>query len=347
MLKESFLGTCDAAEWQRLLPSDRSVFGSHGYARICERFRGVSPRLYALETKSGAICYPMLLRTLATLGFASGVKAQWDAATPDYTGPITHGDGIVLKDEFRTCREALMIREGIVTEFVHLHPWCAHQDLLGVGSSSDRDIVWIDLAHPPEQTYAEQFAHSCRKNIQKAVREGVTVFTASDDWHIGEFFRIYTSTMQRNHASERYAMSLDYFKSFREELPNNSRFVFAKVKEQIVAATLYLHDDSDIYSFLGGADASHNECRPTNLVIWETLRWGHEQRKFRFILGGGYSPSDGILRFKSTFSRSTQAFYTYRRIHLQEQFNDLDTRFRNGQGIGDRHVDYFPSYRSA
>lgn len=347
MLREFFLTTSEVADWQRLLPASRNVFGSHGYAQICERFHGITPRLHALEKDSGSVSNPMFLRTLATLDFAMGVDAKWDAATPDYTGPITVGDCVDLYDKFTSCHEALMIREKIVAEFAHLHPWAANKDLLGHGCSYDRDIVWIDLKPLPEETFRQQFEHSCRKNIQKAVREGVTVFTASDDWHIEEFFRIYTSTMQRNQALDRYAMSLEYFKSFREKLPDHSRFVFARLKDRIVAATLYLHDDTDIYSFLGGADALYSECRPTNLVIWETLRWAHEQKKLRFVLGGGYGLNDGILRFKSSFSRNRQSFYTFRRIHLREEFNELDRRFRVEQGIGEQRVEYFPSYRSA
>ena len=60
---------------------------------------------------------------------------------------------------------------------------------------------------------------------------------------------------------------------------------------------------NDVFSFLGGADAEFQMIRPTNLVIWETILWAPDAGKKRFIPGGGYTVSDGIFRFKSTFSK--------------------------------------------
>jgi serine/alanine adding enzyme len=242
---------------------------------------------------------------------------------------------------------ALFQSEGIVTEFAHLHPWSSARAVLNPnGCVYNRDIVWVDLTLSSEELWRQQLQHSCRKNISVANQEGVRIFAASTDDHIREFCRIYEDTMRRNHALEGYYFPSSFFHAFREELPENARFVFAEYKDQIVAATLYLHDDTDVFSFLGGADAAFQHVRPTNAVIWETIRWAQEAGKKRLILGGGYKSDDGIFRFKSTFSRLRQAFHIYKRVHLEQDYALLDLYSREHYGIAhDEALSYFPSYR--
>lgn len=79
--------------------------------------------------------------------------------------------------------------------------------------------------------------------------------------------------MERNGAQVRYYYPLDYFMDFFEQMPNNARFQLAEYRDRIVAGTLYLHDDVDVYSYLGGADEGFQEIRPTNAVIYDIIRW--------------------------------------------------------------------------
>ncbi|HTC92062.1 MAG TPA: GNAT family N-acetyltransferase [Terriglobales bacterium] len=347
MFREHFLSTADQDAWRKYLPVSSSVFGSLGYARICEAFRNCSPRLYVVESGEAAIRYPILLRSLGDLPFAVSTRAKWDSATPDFTGPLMLGSEPELSAVFPELRNTLFQQEGIVAEFAHLHPWSNAQAVLQNGCAYNRDIVWVNVSHSPETLWRDHFEHSCRKNINRAEKEGVRIITGSSDEHIREFFRIYRGTMDRNNADAAYYFSYEFFRSFRDELPENSRFVLAEHRDQIVAATLYLHDDHDVFSFLGGTDSAFQQMRPTNALIWETICWAHATGKKRFILGGGYRPGDGIFRFKSTFSRLRQPFYVYKRIHLQHDYSQFEQRCRQHHGLDGEPIGYFPSYRHA
>jgi hypothetical protein len=342
---EHFFGTADSAQWEQYLPAGQSVFGSVQFAKICERFRGQTARLHVVQTATGSVCSPMLLRSLNELPFRADVASKWDATTPEYTGPLPLGDVGIQADEYRKLRANLMRREGVAAGFAHLHPWRCDQQLLGGGVELNREIVWIDLTISPETLFREHFAHGCRKNIQKAMREGVVTGSATSDEAVAEFFRIYTGTMQRNHALDRYAFSLDYFKAVRDLLPRNARFSFAHYQGRAIAATLYLHDDGDVYSYLGGADAEFNYVRPTNLLVWDTIGWAHKAGKKRFILGGGYGPEDGIFRFKATFSKLRQPFFVCKQIHDPHDYQALVARSREHYGPKEDNASYFPSYR--
>jgi hypothetical protein len=345
MFHEYLLSVRDRELWQKHLPAGRSVFGSWGYARISEAFRNCAPWLYVVESRAAAICYPLLLRSLADLPFRAEIAAEWDSVTPDFTGPIMSGEDAELAAAFPELRNALFRERGIVAEFAHLYPWPNDDTWLQQDRTYNREIVWVDVTLDPEDLWSQHFEHSCRKNISRAKKEGVNVFAGSSDDHLREFHRIYCATMDRNEALPSYYFSREFFQAFRDELPENFRFVFAEYRGEVVAATLYLHDDCDVFSFLGGANAAFQHLRPTNALIWETICWAHAAGKKRFVLGGGYRPDDGIFRFKSTFSRLRQRFYVYRRIHLQPDYTRLERHCREYHGLDDTTIGYFPSYR--
>jgi dTDP-4-amino-4,6-dideoxygalactose transaminase len=191
----------------------------------------------------------------------------------------------------------------------------------------------------------ESFTYACRKNINRAYKENVRVFAATTADHIREFYRIYIHTMDRNQALNRYYFPLAYFLSFFEQMPDNARYVLAEYRDQIVAATLYLHDDTDVYSYLGGADQAFQQVRPTNAVVYDTITWAQQHEKQRLILGGGYQPDDGIFRFKAGFSPLRARFHVYRHVHLPDEYAQVCTTWLSYYGRHELELDCFPAYR--
>jgi hypothetical protein len=345
-MREHFLTIAEPEAWRKYLPARRSVFGSLGYARICRAFRSVSPRLYVVESAEAAICYPLQFRALADLPFRVDTKAKWDTITPNFTGPLVSGSESDIAAAFPDLRNALFEEECVVAEFAHLHPWSQARALLGEGCDYDRDIVWVDTSLSPEDLWRDHVEHACRKKIKQAERGGVRILTASSDDHIREFYRVYRHTMERNEAEASYYLSYEFFRAFREELPENSRFVLAEYRDRIVGVTLCLHDDNDAFCLFGGADAAFHHVRPTNAVFWDLIRWAHETGKKRLTLGGGYrSNDDGIFRFKAGFSRLRQPFYIYKYVHLPQEYAALERRYREVSGWATEDIGYFPIYR--
>ena len=345
MLREHYLTTSDYEMWQKYLPPSRSVFGSVGYARICERYRACSPRLYVLASENASICYPLLLRSTNGLPFA-GPNDKWDSTTPDFTGPVLMGTDDRIVEAFPGQRNDLFQSEKIVAEFAHLHPWSSARAVLDPqGLVYNRDIVWVDLTLDSEELWRKQLRYGTRKQIATSVRSGVRVYASSADDHLHEFQRIYEGTMRRNHAHHSYYFPFDFFRAFREEMPENARFVFAEYKDQIVAAVLNLYDDTDVFGFLGGSDAAFQSVRPMSAVIWNTIQSTHEAGRKRLILGGGYKPGDGILYYKTGFSPLLQPFHIYRRIHLERDYALLERQCREYYQVAELPPGYFPSYR--
>jgi CelD/BcsL family acetyltransferase involved in cellulose biosynthesis len=342
------LTVAEEDRWRELLPARDDAFGSVEFARIQQRHSDVEPRLFAVPAPGGPIVHPVLLRPLAGLPFVDGSATPlFDAATPPFTGPLRRGP---VDDVARTAFADALARwcadAGVVTEFDHLHPWRARTELLVAEDLRvDREIVYVDLTLDPERLWRESFTHACRKNINRARREGVRVFEASTEAQAAELHRIYEYTMERRGALDAYRVAPQYFPSFLEQMPDNARIVLAEHDDRVIAATLYLHDDDDAYSYLGGADHRFQRLRPTNAVVHDMILWARERGIKRLILGGGYGSDDGILRFKSSFSPLRREFQVYRRVHLPQRYEKLVESWRV-RNPGADPGGYFPPYRS-
>jgi lipid II:glycine glycyltransferase (peptidoglycan interpeptide bridge formation enzyme) len=151
--------------------------------------------------------------------------------------------------------------------------------------------------------------------------------------------------MDRNAAQAKYYFPLEYFLRFFDEMPEQSVFLLAEHQGKVIAATLYLADDTNVFSYLGGADFQYQSLRPTNLVIQRMIELGRERGMKRLILGGGYRPDDGIFRFKASFSPLRARFSVYRRVHLQEEYDRLVAEWSSQHGVAPP-ADFFPAYRA-
>jgi len=349
MLKEVIYATDDPAGWRSVLPSQESVFGSVEFARIVETHLGQQARLYVLQDQGSQIAYPFFFRPIRSLPVGNEIGDRLsDTVSPEFTGPLARSGTVdAVAVEFPARFSALAAGEGVVSEFIHLHPWKAHTGaLLGDCLQFSRDIIYVDLTWPEERLWHDSFTYACRKNIKRSQRENVRVFEAQTMGDIREFYRLYIQTMNERNALKHYYFSLDYFAAFFEQLRDHARFVLAEYRDQLVGGTLYLHDEDDIYSYLGGADYAFQHVRPTNAIIYDTILWGKQRGKKRLVLGGGYAPDDGIFRFKASFSPERAQFFIYKRVHLPAAYAELCRSWSSLFGQDSQSSAYFPPYRS-
>ncbi len=347
------LTTAEAEEWELALPASRSAFGSLGFARAQERAGLADPRLLVAEVAGAVVAYPLSLKPLGDLPFAAeGVSGRWDSASPPFTGPIGSSEDLGqserLDPSLGEMAEGIAVAladAGIVAEFAHLHPWSSVPAVVG-GGEPDREVVWVDLTLDPGELWRSSYSKACRKNIRRSEREGVSVRAAEGPDDIAEFHRIYERTMVRNEAQRAYFFDRAYFQAIHDEMPDTARFVLAELDGRVIAATLYLHDGDDAYSYLGGADHAFQEVRPTNAVVHAAVGWAREAGKRRLVLGGGYRPNDGIFRFKASFSPGRATLRLVRRVHRQDDYERLVEAWARHHG-GAGPTGFFPPYRDA
>lgn len=341
--------TDQADIWRSVLPAARSVFGSVEFCSIVQELQGLRAGLFILAEDYAQVAYPFFLRGTDVLPYSQDRPQEWDTRTPEYTGPVLLAPITPrVAASFRQSFSHLCAEVGIVAEFAHLHPWEDNHGLLhSAGLQVDRQIVFVDLTLPLERMWPESFTHACRKNIRRAQRENVRVYPARTAAEVQEFHHIYQGTMDRNQAAGHYYFPLSYFSGLMQALPDNTLMLLAEYKDRVVAGTLYMHDDHNMYSYLGGADQDFQQVRPTNAVVYEAICWGQAHGKKRLILGGGYQPDDGIFRFKASFSPLRADFHTYRWIHLPDEYHELCQAWAAYYATPLQETHFFPLYRSA
>jgi hypothetical protein len=348
MAQEVVYTTDDSARWNSVLPAAESAFGSVEFARVVQQHLGYEARLYVLQDNTSLVAYPFLTRPIRPTLLSDEICGRpSDTVSPDFTGPFARGStSRSLAADFSKKLSTFFTSQDIVAEFIHLHPWKAYTRALRQHCIEfDRQIVYVDLTGPEQQLWRSSFNHACRKNINRSRRENVRVFEASTPGDIREFYRVYVQTMKERNALKHYFFSLDYFQAIFEQLSGNARFALAEYRDQVIGGTLYVHDRDDVYSYLGGADTNFQRVRPTNAVIYDTIVWGQRHGKKRLILGGGYTPNDGIFRFKASFSPQRANFFVYRCVHLPDTYDALCRSCSGVYGRGLQTTAYFPRYR--
>jgi hypothetical protein len=346
----SIISSQDVIQWHRLLPANRSVFGSPEFCAIWEKHHNSKAHLGIWPDSNPQVVYPFFLKPLpAHPYFRDTVSEFTDLSTPEFTGPTLVGQQYAgAPNEFGQSFSAWCSNNKVISEFAHLNPWGEFDGILdGSGIVYNREVVFVDLTLTEEEIWNSSFIHACRQNIRRALSEGVTIVKGESADDIAEFHRIYDETMRRREASSRHCFPESFFRDFLVDLPENSMFLLARKDTRTIAAILYLFDGENIYSYLGGADLEFQKCRPTNALHFEAIKWGITHGKKRLILGGGFRPNDGIFRFKCGFSPLTAKFYTYRRVHMQDIYDRLcqDWMREHGQPKTVEGYSHFPLYR--
>lgn len=340
--------TANPNRWRELLPASQSVFGSVEYATIASQRNGHTPQLLHVQIEDCSVVYPHFLRLLGDLRFAGDSPWEGDTFTPEYTGLLaTNLTPDIIPAVQQAIAEAFEQDDNfVIAEFIHMHPWhCATELLVQDDIYHDRDIIYIDLTLSEAELWQHSFNRACRKNIRRSLKEDVHVFPATTPEHIVAFHRIYEQTMRRNNASARYFFPVDYFMAFFTDMPDHAYFALASYQDEIVAGTLYLHDDTDVYSYLGGANHEFQQVRPTNGVVYHTIQWAQGLGKWRLVLGGGYRPGDGIHRFKASFSPHRAKFSVYKHIRAPNAYDALCELWQ-AHHQKELNPDYFPAYRA-
>jgi hypothetical protein len=338
-----------ADQWLSLWSNwnSREVFAHPEYvklfARECDR-----ALCAVLKGPSGAIILPVILRPLSTeVWSGQDNNKYYDVVTPyGFGGPYKSGncDTTVFWREF----ERWAANMGVVSSFFRLSPFAADMrnvfEVKIMGGNVIRsltegtDSIWDD--YDPE----------VRRHIRRAQDFGLAVEVDETGERIDDFFELYHSTMKRLNALNNYFFSYLFFQRFIHNLQGQFVFFHVKYKENIIASSLSLVSQDNIYAFLLGADKDAFKMYPNEFFHHATINWGIRQGKKRYILGGGYNGYDGIFHFKKRFApRSVVPFEIGRRIHNEAEYKALckiRQEYEEDRGRQwDVNSTYFPGYR--
>lgn len=324
------------------------IYFDENYGKLYEKIENGKAEIFNFNCEIGEIKNLFIKREIPIY---AGDTKYYDVITPyGYGGPIILN---CLKDK----KEELVQRyleefskycfeNNIVSEFIRFHPLLKNvKDFEKIYDvSCIRKTLGTNLKDFDDPVESE-FSKSCRRNIRKALNKGVTfeVIEKPEPDDIGDFKKIYYSTMDRNKAKDYYYFDEDYFEKILTYFKENVITVKAIYENKIIAQGLYFVYGKYIHIHLSGTLSEYLYLSPAYVLRYAVTLWGKENGYEMIHHGGGRTNSvdDGLYKFKKGFGRKSEFdFYIGRKVWNKKVYDELC----DIKGI-DKNIEFFPAYR--
>lgn len=340
----------DVQKWLRLWTNwgGREVFAHPSYVKLfCRRLDKALCAVY--ESERGIILFPFILRPLGLEPWAVTADGLSDVITPyGYGGAYiacgNAGDHSCFWQEF----EGWAKENGVVSLFARLSLFHEQVVLFDGELWNPGDNIVVSLNRALDDIW-RGYAHKVRKNVNKALRNGLTVIVDETGRYLDHFLELYYKTMDRNSAQEGYYFPEEFFRELMA-VEGNYSFFHVTDGRQILSTELVLLSAQRAYSFLGGTVKEAFLLRPNDLLKHEIITWAKNKGLKQFVLGGGYTPNDGIYQYKKGFAPDgVMPFSVGSDIFIPRSYQELlDSRrtYERERGRVLKAEGFFPEYRA-
>jgi len=322
------------------------IYFEQNYGKLYEKLENGVCELFKYQSNLGDIHHLFLKREIPI----KIDKTIWyDLVTPyGYGGPIImncqKNNKSLLIEEFKEIFHEYCKDNNIVSEFIRFHPVIGNAidfksiyDINHIRNTVGTNLIDFD------DPFKVEFSKSCRKNIRKALNNGISFKITEKPGDISKFKRLYYSTMDRNNASDYYYFDDDYFSQCVELFRENLLLVEAIYEEESIAMGLYFVYDKMIHTHLSGTLSEFLYLSPAYILRYAVTKWGKEKGYKLIHHGGGRSNSlqDSLYLFKKQFGKNTEfEFYVGKKVWNREIYNKLCEYEKVNKGS-----EFFPLYR--
>ena len=302
--------------------------------------------LFEFKHELGQVHYQFIIRPIP---LPAGDVMYYDTITPyGFSGPVIlecqEGKRGELVAEYDKAFQQYCDEQKIVTEYVRFNPW--------IGNSRDfeplymlrnhGDIMYVDLT--VRDFFMDEFSPKTRTQVRKAQKNNVEIEFDFTGASAGEFHKLYELTAKKNQIDDPYYLFSEEF--LRDSFPalNGRQFLLnAKYEGKYISSCFVVHYGEYMHSHLTANDPEYFHLAGNSLVHYEACRWGVENGKKEFQLGGT-SSDENLYRFKRGFTKTAPLdLWIGRKIRNQEAYTLLTEIKQKCDGIS--RTEYFPLYR--
>lgn len=168
----------------------------------------------------------------------------------------------------------------------------------------------VDLRGGADRIYS-RLRDNNRRNIGKALREGVKVSISQSAESLEEYYRLHCLT-RRKHGLP--PQPEHFFKKIQDHVISQGLGVVALAcaGEKAIAGAVYLGLGKKAVYKYGASDSRHQRLRVNNLVMWEAIKWFSERGFESLCLGRTEPENEGLDRFKSGWGARKRIIRYYR-----------------------------------
>lgn len=329
-MKYKVLTLKEKREWSELLNrlpiEQQDVYYTPEYYSLYQYNGDGDAQCFVFEQDGNIAMYPYLLNCVNNMDYVLNDTYYDVQSAYGYGGIIANSKNRNFIRSFWDVFNDYCRKNNIIAEFLRLHPIISnpiyytyyHQIFF------NRKTVMLDLTLS-EDILFYNFQHSTKKQIRRAGnRYGLSlkVYDCAPA-NLSDYFKIYTSTMQRTEAIDYLYFSEEYFKNFMNL--NNALLFVANHDEDPVSVIFGMYYGLYFHGHLGGNLHQSMKMSPSSYLYWEMIKHAKSLGCKFLHLGGGNSNSedDPLLKFKTNFSKSTLDFYIAKRIHNQRIYEEV------------------------
>ncbi|MEW6442359.1 MAG: GNAT family N-acetyltransferase [bacterium] len=274
--------------WDQLLASTPgAIFFHHSsWAKVLKHTYGYTP-LYLARIERGRFAFLVpLMEVKSLLTGRRGVSLPFT----DFC-PFLPGGGESFLEVAR-----LLTGYGKELRWRYLELRDGPEPEAGSPPSSTFWTHTLDLSGRADTTYA-RFRSSTRRNIQKAIREGVEVARTDAPEGVRAFYDLNCRTRKRHGLPPQ---PYRFFRNVYQEIIRQGlgAIFLARHSGRIVSGAVFFHlGGKAIYKY-GASDYRYQDLRPNNLVMWEAIRWYCERHFEELNFGRTEPDNEGLCRFK-------------------------------------------------
>ena len=168
----------------------------------------------------------------------------------------------------------------------------------------------LDLSQNEEQVFSN-FRDSAKRNIRKALREGIKVNVCNSLESIKEFYRLNCMTRKIHGLPPQ---PYYFFKKIYDYVisKNLGIVVLASYKGKTIAGAVYFHLGEKVIYKYGASDVTYQQLRANNLVMWEAVK-RYCQNGYKNLCFGRTEPEHkGLRQFKAGWGAEEHLIKYYR-----------------------------------
>lgn len=303
--------------WNELLLSNEnySFFHTSGWAKVISESYNYEPLYFAKIDNSELTELIPIMSIKSFLTGRRGVSLPFTDYCPIITFKRDH-----LKELFKA-----ITKYGEKTKWKTIEFRSNGINLLDKTSS----LYYYRHELKLEKNYQEiiaKFRKSTKRNIKKAIKEGVKVKMFNTLESVIKFYRLNTLT-RRYHGLPPQPYS--FFKKLYEHIISVKKgFVaLAFYQNKVIAGNIYLcFGKKAIYKY-GASKRSYQHLRANNLIMWESIKWLAENEFDSLCFGITDPKNQGLLQFKRGWNTREEAVSYYKYNIVKDCFVTEKPRF--------------------
>lgn len=239
--------------------------------------------------------------------------ASWLTARSIITGgPLAlNNDPKIIEALFEAYKKQLPVQ----TIYSEIRPVYEMNWMNGFGWTRKGHYNLILNLEKSEEELWEGMHKERRRNVNQAIKAGLTFRELENPEEIHEVVRLIEQTYQRKHVPISY---LSIFDEVQRVMHEYAHFFGCFTAEgQMIAGQIRLCYGDLVYAWFAGSDEAYFKLRPNDFTMWNVIRWAHEQGYKEFDFGGGGEPGVeyGVRDYKLKYGCNMYDFGRYTLAH--------------------------------